>query len=107
MTMLFMIRIRFFPNPPGQNVGHCKIFGMHDVPPINKARVLELGCAAGGNIIPHAANFPDAKFCGIDLSKIQIDQGNEIIKSANLKTLYWNTKTLWILIKTMANSITL
>src|ERR1700754_323283 len=30
------------------------------------ARVLELGCASGGNIIPLASRFPNAHFVGID-----------------------------------------
>lgn len=84
----------FFQTHPAKMSAIAKIFGMHDAPPINKARVLELGCAAGGNIIPHAANFPDAKFCGIDLSKVQIDQGNEIIKSANLKNITLEHKNI-------------
>lgn len=31
-------------------------------------RVLELGCGRGGNLIPMAAQYPDSRFVGIDLS---------------------------------------
>jgi hypothetical protein len=34
-----------------------------------QARVLELGCASGGNLIPLAARFPHARFFGVDLSR--------------------------------------
>ena len=43
-------------------------------PPIRTARILEIGCAAGGNIIPMAAHLPDATCLGIDLSGVQIEQ---------------------------------
>ena len=42
------------------------LFGMTPKP-ISQCRVLELGCAGGGNIIPMAVELPDAQFMGIDL----------------------------------------
>ncbi len=62
------------------------LFGMN-APEIETARVLELGCAEGGNLIPHAARYPKAKFVGVDLSKIQIDAGNVHVKSLGLKNI--------------------
>ena len=44
------------------------------MPAVTTARVLEIGCGGGGNIIPLAAAFPDARFVGIDLSPVQIGQ---------------------------------
>jgi methyltransferase-like protein/cyclopropane fatty-acyl-phospholipid synthase-like methyltransferase len=41
-------------------------------------RVLELGCASGGNLIPLAYTYPDSTFLGIDLSVEQIRQGEEL-----------------------------
>ena len=38
------------------------LFGMQP-PKIETARVLELGCAEGGNIIPHAVHYPKGKYC--------------------------------------------
>lgn len=52
-----------------------------------KAKVLELGAASGGNIIPMAYNFPDSHFLGIDLSKNQVEDGNAMIESLNLKNI--------------------
>lgn len=42
-----------------------------------QARVLELGCASGGNIIPLAARFPGARYVGIDISQRQIADADQ------------------------------
>jgi SAM-dependent methyltransferase len=44
-------------------------------PDAAKARVLEIGCASGGNLLPLAALMPDAGFLGVDLSPVQIAAG--------------------------------
>ncbi len=41
-------------------------------PPIERARVLELGCARGGNLLPMAVDLPGATFVGVDLSPRQV-----------------------------------
>lgn len=43
---------------------------------IDTAKVLELGCASGGNLFSLALTHPGAHFHGIDLSAEQIAQGN-------------------------------
>jgi 2-polyprenyl-3-methyl-5-hydroxy-6-metoxy-1,4-benzoquinol methylase len=55
--------------------------------PIENARVLELGCASGGNIIPMAFHFPSTLFTGLDLSAKQIKQGNQWIYDLQLKNI--------------------
>jgi methyltransferase-like protein/cyclopropane fatty-acyl-phospholipid synthase-like methyltransferase len=62
------------------------LFGMKP-PAVETARVLELGCAEGGNLVPHAAKYPKATFVGVDLSKVQIDAGNAHIKELGLKNI--------------------
>ena len=56
---------------PNRLAGIAKVFGI-DSPLPSKARVLELGCADGGNILPMAQSLPDASFLGIDYSSKQI-----------------------------------
>jgi methyltransferase-like protein len=62
------------------------LFGMHP-PNVDSARVLELGCAAGGNLIPLAVAIPSATFVGIDFSKRQLDDGWKVIERLGLKNI--------------------
>jgi len=61
-------------------------FGMNP-PEIKNAKVLEIGCAAGGNIIPLAVQYPDAHFLGIELSDVQASAGNDFIKKLDLTNI--------------------
>ena len=62
------------------------LFGMN-TPSIANARVLELGCAEGGNIIPHALNNPKGEYVGVDLSEKQINSGQKHINALKLKNI--------------------
>jgi methyltransferase-like protein/2-polyprenyl-3-methyl-5-hydroxy-6-metoxy-1,4-benzoquinol methylase len=62
------------------------LFGMKPKK-IEEARILELGCAAGGNIIPHALNYPKAQVVGVDLSSVQIAQANAHKAAFGLKNI--------------------
>ena len=61
----------------------ARLFG-HDSPDIYSCRVLELGCASGGNIIPLAELYPRAEFVGVDLSQRQVAMGRECIAQLGL-----------------------
>ncbi len=61
-----------------------KLFGLTP-PPIDKCRVLELGCAGGGNILPLAVKFPQSEYVGIDLSERQIADANRHKEGLGLK----------------------
>jgi SAM-dependent methyltransferase len=63
---------------PAHLAALARLFGA-SAPEVESARVLELGCAAGGNIIPLAARFPNASFTGIDLSHRHIADGGKRI----------------------------
>jgi methyltransferase-like protein/cyclopropane fatty-acyl-phospholipid synthase-like methyltransferase len=62
------------------------LFGMHPAP-INACRVLELGCGAGGNILPMACGLPDSTFVGIELAGAAVSRGNEVIRTLGLKNV--------------------
>ena len=62
------------------------LFGLTPTPP-DKARVLELGCASGGNLAPMAELYPKSEFIGVDLSARQVADGNKNIGPLNLKNL--------------------
>lgn len=54
------------------------LFGLESPPPA-QARVLELGCASGGNLLPFAARHPQGRALGVDLSSVQVAQGTQAI----------------------------
>jgi SAM-dependent methyltransferase len=58
-----------------------------DPAPVDRCRVLELGCASGGNLIPMAASLPNCEFVGIDFSPVQINQGIADIQALGLANI--------------------
>lgn len=54
---------------------------------VEHCRVLELGCASGGNLIPMAHALPDSTFVGVDLSARQIIEGQEAIEALQLTNI--------------------
>jgi methyltransferase-like protein/SAM-dependent methyltransferase len=64
----------------------ARLFGL-DPPPVETARVLELGAAAGGNLLPVAEAFPASWCVGIDLSARQVADGEQFARRLGLKNL--------------------
>jgi SAM-dependent methyltransferase len=62
------------------------LFGLSP-PPVGRCRVLELGCAAAGNLVPMAEALPDATFVGVDLSARQIEDGRRVVAATGLTNL--------------------
>src|SRR5262245_12882821 len=56
-------------------------------PAVATCRVLELGCARGGNLIPMALTLPASHIVGVDLSQTQIDSGNQVVKALGLSNI--------------------
>jgi methyltransferase-like protein/SAM-dependent methyltransferase len=76
-----------FPeSAPGRLAAIAYLFGL-DTPELSSARVLEIGCAGGGNLIPFAAAHPQARAVGIDLSQRQIDQGRRRVQALRLDNM--------------------
>lgn len=55
--------------------------------PIERCRVLEIGCAVGGNLIPMALDLPESEFIGIDLSEAQVKQGAAEVAGLGLSNI--------------------
>lgn len=53
-------------------------------PPVEKCRVLELGCGNGSNLIFLAFNLPDAEFVGVDLAENHIEYAKDAANKLNL-----------------------
>lgn len=64
----------------------ARVFGTES-PDFRHAAVLEIGCAAGGNLIPMAAAYPDSRFIGFDLSERQIDEGLKVVADLGLTNI--------------------
>ena len=62
------------------------ILGLNPPPP-EHCRVLELGCAAGGNLIPMAESLPESTFLGIDLSRRQVIEGQATLAALGLRNI--------------------
>jgi methyltransferase-like protein/protein-L-isoaspartate O-methyltransferase len=56
-------------------------------PRVETARVLELGSAAGGNIIPMAVALPQATFLGVDYSAAEIAEGQAALDVLRLPNI--------------------
>ena len=54
------------------------LFGMTPAP-VERCRVLELGCGDGGNLIPMAFALPESRFTGVDLATTAIARGQQLI----------------------------
>ena len=63
-----------------------RLFGLVSVP-ITQSRVLELGCAGGGNLIPMACQLPQSQFVGVDLSIRQVEKGRQVIQDLRLNNI--------------------
>jgi SAM-dependent methyltransferase len=56
-----------------------RLFGLRAAA-TTSSRVLEIGCASGENVLSMAVTMPEARFLGIDLSRVQIERGRKLIE---------------------------
>lgn len=68
---------------PNRTAAMASLFGLSPPDP-RRARVLELGCAAGANLLPMGIEMPQAEFLGLDLSAGQIEAGEAIRREAEI-----------------------
>jgi SAM-dependent methyltransferase/methyltransferase-like protein len=62
--------------------------------PVERCRVLELGCASGGNLIPMAEALPESRFHGVDLSPRQIAEGRATADELGLANLTLEVRSI-------------
>ena len=78
---------------PGHLNVVARILGMESVP-AETARVLEIGCAVGANLIPMAQRHPNARFIGVDYSHKQIEMGRDRCKQLGLTNIELETRDI-------------
>lgn len=62
------------------------LFGIN-APKLETARVLELGCSDGGNLFRFAETYPKSYTLGVDLSKVEIENGQRFLNKLKLKNV--------------------
>ena len=62
------------------------LYGL-DVPPVERCRVLELGCGDGWNLIPMAYGLPASEFIGVDTAASAIEHGVALSRELGLPNL--------------------
>lgn len=64
----------------------ASLYGIH-TPAIEKARVLELGCGAGDNLLPFVLAYEKSQTIGVDLDDALISQGQHALHTMQVKNL--------------------
>ncbi len=78
-----------FPYPdthPGHLAAMAILHGLSPAP-VDRCRVLEVGCNEGGNLIPMAYAIPGSKFVGFDLARLPIARAQARIDELGLKNI--------------------
>ena len=76
----------FAETHPDHLASLARLYGLTP-PPVERCRVLELGCAAGGNLIPMAVSLPGSHCVGVDLSRRQIAEGQATVAALGLRNV--------------------
>lgn len=74
---------------------HCQPVRLHAIAtlkglnpaPVETARVLEIGCSFGGNLLPFAIQHPHSYSIGIDLSEQQINMGKKMMQEVGVDNI--------------------
>jgi SAM-dependent methyltransferase len=67
--------------------------GLHVTHP-SAARILEIGCSSGHNLIPLAMRWPEARFVGIDFSDSAIQQARKLAELAGVTNIEFHAADL-------------
>jgi methyltransferase-like protein/SAM-dependent methyltransferase len=78
--------LTFYDAHPSRLAVMAALFG-RTPPAVERARVLELGCAGGGNLLPMALALPEGQFTGLDLSPRQIAEARALADRLGLKNV--------------------
>ena len=77
------LSLPYFESSPDRLRLVAHLFGL-PAAPVERCRVLEVGCGSGGNLIPIAEQHPESRFLGIDLAPTQIAEGQATIAALGL-----------------------
>lgn len=78
---------------PDSIAANAILYGVTPPPP-DRCRVLELGCASGGNLISMAYALPKSQFVGIDLAPSHIAAGQFAVSEMGLQNIALEAKSI-------------
>ena len=73
---------------PGRLAALAVLFG-RDPAPIDRCRVLEIGCGDGGNLVSLAQGMPQASLVGLDLSERHIAMARTMAEAVGTDNIVW------------------
>jgi len=76
-----------FPNSKPSHIATVASLMGLEVPCFKSGKILEIGCASGGNIIPLAYRYPDAKFTAFDIVESQINIAKSKVEKLGLTNI--------------------
>jgi SAM-dependent methyltransferase len=79
-------RLAFAYTHPSHLATIGRLLGLQPAP-VDRCRVLELGCASGSNLVPMAYALPGTACVGIDLSERQIAEGRTFVAALGLTNI--------------------
>src|SRR5215211_7132990 len=80
------VDLSYVATHPDRLASMARLLGKEPAP-LATCRVLEIGCAAGGNLLPMAYSLPNAEFVGIDYSARQIEEGERRIEQLGFENV--------------------
>jgi methyltransferase-like protein/trans-aconitate methyltransferase len=83
----------FLQTHPDRLACLATLFGLQP-PALDACRVLELGCASGGNLVPMAVALPRARFVGVDLSPVQIADARTVVAALALDNIEFRAASI-------------
>lgn len=85
---------RFYPQAsPERMAALATLFGLSPAP-VERCRVLELGCGEGGHLVPLAYMLPESTFLGIDLSPASIARATALAGRLTLSNVSFRAQDL-------------
>ena len=78
---------------PDYLAANARLRGL-DAPDAARCRVLDLGCATGGNLMAMALAFPESEFVGVDLSPKQIATARDTARALGLTNVRFEAASI-------------
>jgi SAM-dependent methyltransferase len=85
---------KFYPHAsPERMAALATLFGLKPTP-VERCRVLELGCGEGGHLVPLAYTLPESRFLGVDLSQASIARARELADRVGTRNIAFRAQDL-------------